>query len=75
VLCGVGPKPHRVLAAEETLAGAALTESLLDEVSRVVSETVEPPDTLHASARYRREAAGVLAARALAAAWERCGRG
>jgi carbon-monoxide dehydrogenase medium subunit len=75
VLCGVGPKPHRVPAAEETVAGAALTDSLLEEVSRTVSEAVDPPDTLHASASYRREAAGVLAARALAAAWERCGRG
>ena len=75
VLCGVGPKPQRVVAAEETVAGAALTDSLLEEMSRVVSESVEPPDTLHASASYRREAAGVLAARALAKAWERCGRG
>jgi carbon-monoxide dehydrogenase medium subunit len=75
VLCGVGPKPQRVVAAEEAVAGAALTDSLLDEVSRVVSEAVDPPDTPQVSASYRREAAGVLAARALAAAWERCGRG
>jgi aerobic carbon-monoxide dehydrogenase medium subunit len=75
VLCGVGPKPHRVVAAEQTVAGAPVTDSLLDEVSRVVSDAVDPSDTPHASASYRREAAGVLAGRALAAAWERCGRG
>jgi carbon-monoxide dehydrogenase medium subunit len=75
VLCGVGPKPERIVAAEQALAGAAFTDPLLDEVSRVVSEAVQPPDTPQASARYRRETAGVLAARALAVAWERCGRG
>jgi CO/xanthine dehydrogenase FAD-binding subunit len=72
VLCGVGARPFRATAAEDALAGQKLTDALLDEVSAIVSEAVQPLDSLHASAQYRREAAGVLAARALAKAWERC---
>jgi carbon-monoxide dehydrogenase medium subunit len=74
VLCGVGPRPVRVVAAEQAVAGSPLTDSALADVRRLVSEGVQPLDSLHASAQYRREAAGELAARALAAAWERCGR-
>ncbi len=74
VLCGVGPRPVRVEAAEQAVTGSPLTDSTLEDVRRLVSEGVQPLDSLHASAQYRREAAGELAARALVAAWERCGR-
>jgi carbon-monoxide dehydrogenase medium subunit len=74
VLCGVGARPFRATAAEQALTGQKLTDAVLDEVSGIVSEAVQPLDSLHASAEYRREAAGVLAARALAKAWERCTR-
>jgi carbon-monoxide dehydrogenase medium subunit len=71
VLCGVGERPFRALAAEEAVAAGASFE----EAGRLVSEAVQPMGSVHASAEYRSEAAGVLAARALAEAWERGGRG
>jgi aerobic carbon-monoxide dehydrogenase medium subunit len=71
VLCGVGERPFRALDAEEALLAGASFE----EAGRLVSEAVRPLGSIHASAEYRRECAGVLAGRALAEAWERAGRG
>jgi carbon-monoxide dehydrogenase medium subunit len=71
VLCGVGERPFRALDAEQAVVSGASFE----EAGRVVSETVKPMGSIHASAEYRRECAGVLAARALSEAWERADRG
>ena len=71
VLCGVGDRPFRAKEAEEAVVGGASFE----EAGRLVSEAVQPMGSIHASAEYRRECAGTLAARALADAWERAGRG
>lgn len=70
VLCGVGERPFRAVDTEEALlAGASL-----EEAGRLVSVGVEPVGNMHASAEYRREAAGALAIRALAEALERAAR-
>jgi carbon-monoxide dehydrogenase medium subunit len=74
VLCGVGERPFQALDAEQAVAGEAVTGALIAEVERLVREAVQPAADIHASSEYRREAAGVLAARALAEAWGRCGR-
>ena len=71
VLCGVGERPFRALDAEQAVVAGASFE----EAGRLVSEAVQPTGSIHASAEYRRECAGVLAGRALAEAWERAGRG
>jgi carbon-monoxide dehydrogenase medium subunit len=70
VLCGVGERPFRAHDAEE----AILAGSSFEEAGRLVSEGVAPVGNMHASAEYRREAAGALATRALAEAWERAAR-
>ena len=73
--CGVGDTPVRVERAEALLAGRRPDAGLLEAVQRLVSETLEPPSDLHASADYRREVAGVLARRALTLAWKRARHG
>ncbi|HEX6458290.1 MAG TPA: xanthine dehydrogenase family protein subunit M [Thermoleophilaceae bacterium] len=69
VLCGVGERPFRALDAEEAVAAGASFE----EAGRLVADAVRPVGSIHASAEYRRECAGVLAARALSEAWGRAG--
>jgi len=71
VLCGVGDRPFRAREAELAVVGGASFE----DAGRLVSEAVQPMGSIHASAEYRRECAGTLAARALAEAWERAGGG
>jgi aerobic carbon-monoxide dehydrogenase medium subunit len=71
VLCGVGERPFRALDAEE----AVISGASFEDAGRLVAEAVKPMGSIHASAEYRRECAGVLAARALSEAWERAGRG
>ena len=67
VLCGVGERPFRALDAQNAIVSGASFE----EAGRLVSEAVTPLGSIHASAEYRRECAGELAARALSEAWER----
>jgi CO/xanthine dehydrogenase FAD-binding subunit len=68
---GMGATPVRATAAEMLLAGRALDPRLLDDVIAAVRASVAPSSDLHASADYRRHLAGVLTARAVAAAWGR----
>ncbi len=58
-------------SAEALLGGRRPDAGLFEAVQKLVSETLEPPSDLHASADYRREVAGVLARRALSLAWKR----
>lgn len=67
-LTGVSPRPHRAGDAERALDGARVTADVLEQVSTAVRDSVEPSDDLHASAEYRRDVAGTLAARAVARA-------
>lgn len=68
---GVGPTPIRAEAAEQLLRDATPSDELLSETARRASEELEPADDVHASADYRREAARVLAWRALGIALDR----
>ncbi len=68
---GVGPVPVRIREAEAAIAGTRLTTKVLAEVARIITDRLDPETDIHASATYRREVAGVLAARALRVAMDR----
>jgi CO/xanthine dehydrogenase FAD-binding subunit len=70
-LTGVGPTALRAHEAEGLLIGHALEPDLVNRVIEAVRAAIEPETDLHASSDYRRHLAGVLAGRALAAAWRR----
>ena len=70
-LTGVGPTPLRASEAEALLAGRALEGKLAARVIEAVRAATDPETDLHASSDYRRHLAGVLAGRAVAAAWRR----
>jgi carbon-monoxide dehydrogenase medium subunit len=66
----VGPRPHRVEAAERALVGHRLT-ALADaahEAAALAGAAVEPVRDLHGSEEYKRELTRVFTRRALAAA-------
>lgn len=68
-LLGVDDTPRRATAAEALLSGARYDPGLRDAAAEAVRDAVDPMDDLHASADFRRHLAGVMAARALDAAW------
>jgi CO/xanthine dehydrogenase FAD-binding subunit len=70
-LTGVGPTPLRAADAEALLTGRALDAALTRRATDAVRAAIKPETDLHASSDYRRHLAGVLAGRALAAAWRR----
>jgi carbon-monoxide dehydrogenase medium subunit len=67
-LGAVAPTVILVAGLESTLAGALLDEDALDEVRSQAEAAARPIDDVRASAAYRSEMAGVLAARAVQAA-------
>ena len=69
VMFGVGGKPQRMERGEALLNGRRIDEALLGELSRVVTEELDPDSDVHASAAYRKEVGGVLVRRALQSAW------
>lgn len=71
---GVGGVPVRIAEAEAAAIGTPLTDTILTEISRIVSERLDPEADIHASAAYRKHVAGVLAERALRAAVSRAQR-
>jgi CO/xanthine dehydrogenase FAD-binding subunit len=70
-LTGVGPTALRAAEAEALLVGHALEPSLTGRVVDAVRAAIKPDTDLHASSDYRRHLAGVLADRAVSAAWRR----
>ena len=70
-MTGVAPTARRVTEAERLLIGQRLDDGVDSDVIEAVGAATEPPTDLHASAEYRRHLVGVLAGRALAAAWGR----
>jgi CO/xanthine dehydrogenase FAD-binding subunit len=70
-LTGVGPTALRIAAAEALLVGHVLDAGLTARVIDAIRAAIEPNTDLHASSDYRRHLAGVLAGRAVAAAWRR----
>ncbi len=65
----MGDTPARMPQAEAILEGNDLTQ--LAAAVAAVRIAVDPNTDLHASAHYRRHLVGVLAGRAIKAAWER----
>lgn len=72
---GLGDRPLRLPEAEAVLDGSAMGEAAIDATVDAVSAAIAPNTDLHASAEYRRHLAGVLAGRALRAAWARAREG
>ena len=70
-MTGVAPTARRVADAEKLLIGSGSTTASATDVIEAVRAAAEPPTDLHASSDYRRHLVGVLAGRALAAAWRR----
>jgi carbon-monoxide dehydrogenase medium subunit len=60
-----------VSEAEGMLVGRRLDEGVGSDLIEAVRAAAEPQTDLHASSAYRRHLVGVLAGRALAAAWQR----
>lgn len=75
VLTGVGGAPYVSRAGQDAVRSERPSPALLEHVQEAVSsdEGLEPESDIHASALYRKEVAGVMAKRALAAAIERAG--
>jgi aerobic carbon-monoxide dehydrogenase medium subunit len=71
-LCGVGPTPVRLDAAEATLVGQPIDGSLIRSAA-ASAWLVEPISDIHAGAEYRRHLAQVLSTRALTDAARRAG--
>jgi carbon-monoxide dehydrogenase medium subunit len=70
-LTGVGPTPMRASEAESLLVGQKPEAKLMTRVIEAVRAAAAPETDLHASSDYRRHLAGVLAGRAIGAAWRR----
>jgi CO/xanthine dehydrogenase FAD-binding subunit len=70
-MTGIGPTAKRATEAEALLVGRRLDSGIADEVIEAIQASVHPETDLHASADYRRHLVGVLAGRALTAAWQR----
>lgn len=68
---GAGSTAVRATSAEESLRGAPADADAFAAAASRLSEELDPPADLHASAEYRRHVAGVLAQRALATATDR----
>lgn len=66
---GVGDTPLRLTAAERILEGQNIDQ--LPQAVDAIRDSVEPNSDLHASSAYRRHLVGVLASRAISAAWGR----
>ncbi len=52
-LFGMGSTPLRARAAEEALVGRRPDADTLDEIGRLAVADLDPPEDIHASARYR----------------------
>ena len=70
VISGLGPRPVRLTSVETAAAGAKANDALVAAAVAAASG-VSAQDDIHASAAYRQRIAGVMAERALRAAFER----
>jgi len=69
----VGPRPQRMHEVEAMLAGRRLNGELAGEIERAVERKVECLPDQRCGAAYKRQVAGALARRAIAAALEDAG--
>jgi carbon-monoxide dehydrogenase medium subunit len=67
-LLGMDSTPVRATAAEEALLGTTPNNADLEEIGQLAVRDLEPPDDVHASARYRRVVGAGVVTRALARA-------
>jgi len=65
VLGSVGPTVFRSRAAEELLAGKAITENLARQAAQIAANETDPVDDTRGSADYKRRMAGVWVRRCL----------
>lgn len=72
-LFGMGSTPLRAPAAEAGLVGRTAAEVDLAELGQLAVRDLDPPDDVHASARYRRTVGAHVVARALARALQAAG--
>lgn len=72
-LCGVGATPVAVAGIDAIALGEPPSGRVFQRVAQHVRDTIEPYSDSQVGAEYRREVAGVLAARALRLACERAG--
>jgi carbon-monoxide dehydrogenase medium subunit len=70
VVTGMAPRPIRLPALEQSLAGQSGSEALLDRVIEAIDALAAPPADIRGSGEYRRAMLGVCARRALIAAWD-----
>ena len=67
----VAPVPLRMTMAEEIVEGQEITLELLNKVAELVEKEVSPITDVRSTEEYRRAVSGVLARRALQAAYDR----
>ena len=72
-LGAVGPVPMRAHGAEKLLVGRMLERGPIEEACAAIGREIQPVGDIRASAEYRREAARVLAGRALEECAEQAG--
>ncbi|PWS36129.1 molybdopterin dehydrogenase [Falsiroseomonas bella] len=69
--CSAGPTPMAAPKAAASLVGTKLTDADLAQAAALLKQEIAPTGSVQASPAYQRHLAGVIAARALATAWER----
>ena len=62
---GVGPKPIKLVEAEEALIGTPLDDGAIEAAIGLIHGAIEPDSDLHATEDYRRRVCRVLIARAV----------
>jgi 6-hydroxypseudooxynicotine dehydrogenase subunit alpha len=70
-LCGVGETPFDASEAAAPLVGQTCAERPIKAAAAAIQGAIEPAGNVHASADYQRHLAGVLAQRAIRAAYQR----
>lgn len=70
-LMGIADTPVRLKEVEALIRGQALSDELIEAIARMVEQSIDPPNDVHATADYRRRIAAILAARAIRGAWTR----
>ena len=73
-LGGCAPSPVRLDQVESLAAGRPIDSAFVADLIATVREAIDPDSDIHASAEYRREVAGTLAARAARLAADRAHR-
>jgi aerobic carbon-monoxide dehydrogenase medium subunit len=72
-LCGVGETPVDASAAAVSLIGQSCTGEAIKAVAAEAQSMIYPSGNVHASPDYQRHIAGILAQRAIGAAYSRAG--